>query len=350
VSALNARSLYFTAPETVEIQTEQLGELNADELLVETIASGISSGSELLVYRGEFPGGMAVDSTIDALDGDFEYPLTYGYAAVGEITQCGTAVADEWVGRRVFAFAPHADRFRTTPDAVVPVNDGITAAEATLLPSMETATNLVLDGQPLVGERVVVFGAGMVGLCTTHILSEFPLDQLVVVEPMGMRRELAQSLGADQVIAPDNAGNLFETETTTIGTDRQGKANENGADLVYELSGQPSTLDSAIETVGYDGRIIIGSWYGTKRSPINLGGTFHRERISIDSSQVSTVDPTLRGRWDKPRRFNVAFDQLQALDTDVLLTETVPFAEAADAYRRLNTRAVEAPHVILTYR
>ncbi|MFB6125750.1 MAG: zinc-binding alcohol dehydrogenase [Halolamina sp.] len=341
VGAATARALYFSAPETVEIRTEALGDLGAEELHVETVASGISPGSELLVYRGEFPEEMAVDSTIDALAGGFSYPLQYGYAAVGDVTEVGEAVDETWLGRRVFAFVPHADRFRATPEAVVPVGDDVTPAEATLLPSVETATNLVLDGRPRVGERAVVFGAGPIGLCTTHVLSQFPLDRLVVVEPIPERRDLAARFGADRALAPD------EVESAGPFGDTPGPAD--GADIVYELSGRPATLDAAIEAVGYDGRIVVGSWYGTKRAPIDLGGSFHRERISVESSQVSTVDPSLRGRWDKSRRFDVALDQLRALDTDALLAERVSFSAAADAYRRLDDRTVEAPHVVLTY-
>lgn len=334
---MNVRSLYFDAPETVEVRTDSLSEPGADELLVETVASGISPGSELLVYRGEFPDGMAVDESIDALSGTFEYPLRYGYAAVGEVVDAGGDVAEEWLGRRVFAFVPHADRFTATADAVVPVDDDVTVEEATLLPSVETATNLALDGRPRVGERVVVFGAGLVGLCTTHVLSSFPLDDLVVVEPRATRRELARTLGANRAVDPDE----FDGAVGDDGTP--------GADLVYELSGQPSTLDAAIDAVGYDGRVVVGSWYGSKRAMVDLGGSFHRDRISVESSQVSTIAPELQGRWDRSRRFDVAFDHLRALDTDVLLTETVPFADAADAYRRLDDRDLDAPHVVLTY-
>jgi 2-desacetyl-2-hydroxyethyl bacteriochlorophyllide A dehydrogenase len=335
---MDARVLYFSAPGAVELGTEAVGRPDRGELLVETVASAISPGSELLVYRGEVPPGMEVDATIDALDGEFEYPLRYGYAAVGEVVEVGEAVGEDWLGRRVFAFEPHADRFRTTPDRVVPIREGTTAAEATLLPSVETATNLVLDGRPRVGERVVVFGAGLVGLCTTHVLSGFPLDRLVVVEPMAERRALAERLGADRAVHPEEADSVLAD------------GDPEGADLVYELSGRPSTLDAAVGTVGYDGRVLVGSWYGTKRATVDLGGSFHRDRISIESSQVSTIDPSLRGRWDRRRRFDVAFDHLRSLDAGALRGETVPFVEAPEAYRRLDDGAVDGPHVVLTYR
>jgi len=347
---MESRRVYFTAPGSVEVRTEEFAGPRAGELLVETVASGISPGSELLVYRGECPEGMAVDESIDSLSGTFQYPLRYGYAAVGDVVDVGASVDDEWLGRRVFAFEPHADRFTADPDAVVPVDDGVTAREATLLPSIETATNLALDSRPRVGERVVVFGAGLVGLCTTHVLAAFPLSDLVVVEPIDTRRELALSLGADRAVAPDefDGADFGARDDDAADFDARDESAA-GADLVVELSGRPSTLDAAIDAVGYDGRVVVGSWYGTKRASVDLGGSFHRDRIDIASSQVSTISPDLRGRWSKPRRFDVAFDQLRDLDTTALLTEELPLSEAALAYERLDDRALDAPHVVLTY-
>lgn len=332
---MNARTLYFTEPGAVDLRGESLDPPTGDELLVETRASGISAGSELLVYRGEVPESLAVDETIDALDGAFEYPLAYGYAAVGEVIDTGAESA-AWEDRRVFAFAPHATRFRSTPEAVVPLPDDIGTEAATLLPTVETATNLVLDANPRIGERAVVFGAGPVGLCTTHALAGFPLDEVVVVEPIEARREVARSLGADRTLAPGEAVPFAD-------------ADPEGADLVFELSGCPDTLDDAIAAAGYDSRVVVGSWYGTKRADVDLGGSFHRDRIDIVSSQVSTLAPELRGRWDKSRRFDVAFDRLRRLDTEALATHRLPFDDAAEAYELLDDRPNDALHVILTY-
>jgi 2-desacetyl-2-hydroxyethyl bacteriochlorophyllide A dehydrogenase len=332
---MNARTLYFTEPGVVDLRDESLDPPTGDELLVETHASGISAGSELLVYRGEFPDSLAVDETIDALDGMFEYPISYGYAAVGEVIDAGPESA-AWEGQRVFAFAPHATRFRTTPEDVVPLPDDVGTEAATLLPTVETATNLVLDGRPRIGERAVVFGAGPVGLCTAHALARFPLEELVVVEPIESRREAARAVGTDRTISPEEAPPFADAEPA-------------GADIVFELSGRPETLDDAIAAAGYDSRVVVGSWYGAKRTDVDLGGSFHRDRIDLVSSQVSTLAPELRGRWDKSRRFDVAFDSLQTLDTDLLATHRVPFGDAADAYHLLDTRPNDALHVILTY-
>ncbi len=334
---MNARRLTFVGPREVTLREVTLDPLADTDLRVDTHASAISPGTELLIYNDEVPTGMRIDPTIDALDGEFEYPLAYGYAAVGEVTATGDAIDDDWLGRRVFAFEPHADRFQVAADAVVPLPEPVDTRAATLLPSVETATNLVLDGQPRIGERAVVFGAGPIGLCTIQLLADFPLAELVVVEPLAARRELAATLGADRVVPPADAPTFAD-------------ATPSGADLVYELSGEPATLDAAIEAVGYDGRIVVGSWYGSKRAPVELGGSFHRDRISLVSSQVSTISPALRGRWDTDRRFDVALDQLSALPTDRLLTHELPFTDAAEAYRLLDTNPDETLGVLLTYR
>ncbi|MFC7233852.1 zinc-dependent alcohol dehydrogenase [Halosegnis marinus] len=332
---MEARTLYFAEPGRVERRTRPLAAPDPGEVVVETTASGISAGSELLVYRGEVPDGMAVDATIDVLDGEFAYPLAYGYAAVGEVVAAGDGTS-VGVGRRVFAFHPHADRFRTGEDAVVPLPDGVGTEAATLLPSVETATNIALDAAPKVGERAVVFGAGAVGLCTIAVLADFPLERLVAVEPVAARRERALALGADAAVSPEEFDGFPD-------------ATPAGADLAVELSGRPATLDDAIDAVGFDGRVVVGSWYGTKRSPVALGGCFHRDRISVESSQVSTVAPELRGRWTTDRRLDAALDRVARLDADRLLTHRVPFAEAEDAYRLLDEGADDALQVVLTY-
>jgi 2-desacetyl-2-hydroxyethyl bacteriochlorophyllide A dehydrogenase len=332
---MDARTLYFTEPGAVDVRTEAVAEPSGDELLVETAASGISAGSELLVYRGEFPESLPVDATIDALDGSFEYPLAYGYSAVGEVVDTGPE-SEAWLGRRVFAFEPHTTRFLATPDRVVELPDDVGTDAATLLPTVETATNLVLDGRPRVGERVVVYGAGPIGLATAHVLAGFPLADLVVVEPVAARREAARAVGADRAIPPADAPPFADADPA-------------GADLVFELSGRPETLDDAIAAAGYDSRVVVGSWYGAKRAPVDLGGSFHRDRIDLVSSQVSTLSPELRGRWSKPRRFEVAFDRLRALDATDLVTHDFPLAAASEAYELLDDHPEDALHVTFDY-
>jgi 2-desacetyl-2-hydroxyethyl bacteriochlorophyllide A dehydrogenase len=333
---MNRRSVYFTGPREVELRSTDF-EPADDQVVVETQRSAINAGTELLIYRGEAPTDLPADETIDALDGDLSFPVRYGYAAVGEVVTTGDAVAEAWTGRRVFAFNPHDTRFAVDPDAVIPVPDDCSAEAATILPSVETATSLVLDGRPRVGGRVVVFGAGVIGLATIAILAGFPLDRLVAVDPLADRREHALRLGADEAIRPDAAPAVLDDRDPS------------GADLVYELSGRPQALDDAIAVAGYDSTVVVGSWYGTKRAPVDLGTTFHRDRISIESSQVSTLAPASRGRWSKGRRMDLALDHLRDLDVESLVTHRVPFSEASEAYRLLDDRSDDPLQVLLTY-
>ncbi|MEF8774359.1 MAG: zinc-binding alcohol dehydrogenase, partial [Halobacteriales archaeon] len=200
---MDRRTLYFTDPGSVELRETTVPEPTGNQLLVETRASAVSPGTERLIYRGEAPTELPADETIDALSGDLSFPLSYGYAAAGEVVASGESVDGDWSGTDVFAFVPHQSAFLSTPDDVVALPPDVDVETATLLPTVETATNLVLDGRPRLGERVVVFGAGAVGLATLHLLAAFPLERLVAVEPVPARRELARRFGADAAVSPE---------------------------------------------------------------------------------------------------------------------------------------------------
>lgn len=369
---MDRRTLYFTGPGSVELRETTVSEPAGNQLLVETRASAVSPGTERLIYRGEAPTDLPADETIDALSGDLSFPLSYGYAAVGEVIAAGESVDRGWLGTDVFAFVPHQSAFLASPEEVIAVPSDVDVETATLLPTVETAANLVLDGRPRLGERVVVFGAGAVGLATLQLLAAFPLERLVAVEPVPARRDLARRFGADAAVAPETVrggsvglpaaidadgpadvpgstdGAPTESEPAGTGVARTAPG-PTGADLVYELSGRPATLDDAIAAAGYDARVIVGSWYGDKQAPVGLGGRFHRDRIEVRSSQVSTLDPETRGRWTKDRRLDVAMDHLRRLETDALVTHRLPFAEAPRAYRLLDDDAEETLQMLLTY-
>lgn len=334
---MNRHSLYFTGPSAAAVRSTSV-EMADDEVLVETRVSGISAGTELLIYRGDAPTDLPADETLETLDGDLSFPVRYGYAAVGDVVDAGPAVDDAWVGRTVFGFTPHETRFALPPDQLIVVPESVDPEAMATFPSVETATSLVLDGQPRVGEEVVVFGAGVVGLCTIGVLSSFPLGRLIVVEPIADRRERARDFGADVAVPPGDLDDVLDA-----GPDRD------GADLVYELSGRPATLDDAVDATGYDGRVVVGSWYGNKPATLDLGSTFHRDRISIESSQVSTLAPETRGRWSKDRRADTAVERLRELDAGSLVTHRVPFADAPEAYRLLDDRTEGVLQVLLTY-
>ena len=327
----------FLGQRQVQIVDEMLPPLEPDDVLVATVVSGICAGTELMVYRGDAPIGLSIDETIAALAGDFSYPLSYGYANVGRVVARGPSVGPEWHNRLVFAFQPHATHFVAPVANVVPID--FEPRLAVLLPSMETAVNLVLDGRPLVGERVVVVGQGVVGLLTTALLNRFPLNDLVVVEPLPSRQEWARCFGAREAGGPPDVGGGWLNER--LGDER--------ADLVYELSGNPAALNLAIEATGYAGRVVIGSWYGQASSSLSLGGRFHRSKMSLVASQVSHLAPGLTGRWSKGRRLTTAVAHLRTLQPDRLITHEIAFAEVATAFQLLDERPDEALQVVLRY-
>jgi 2-desacetyl-2-hydroxyethyl bacteriochlorophyllide A dehydrogenase len=332
------RSLAFVGPGSVRIEEDEVPDPAADGLLVATELSAVSPGTELLVYRGDVPSDLAADEGIDALDGDLAYPLRYGYACVGEVVGRGADAPRDWVGETVFGFNPHQSHFTAAPDDLLRVPPAVDVEAAALLANAETAVNFALDGRPRLGERVAVFGQGLVGLLTTDVLSAFPLDQLIAVEPVAGRRRLARRLGADIATAPEGLDHLYDPAQDGA-----------GADLALELSGSPAALGAAVSATGYDGRVLIGSWYGTKGMDLDLGGRFHRSRISMESSQVSTIDPELRGRWDADRRYAAAWDRLAELPVGALPLERRPVERAAAAYDRLAERPGELVGTLFTY-
>lgn len=334
--------LIFTAPRRVELVEESVPQPADDELLVQTICSGISAGTEMLMYRGEFPPDLPADSNIAALGQPLRYPFRYGYAAVGRVVACGSTVSSTWLDQRVFSFQPHQSHFVATPKAVLPVPEPIASESAVLLPNMETAVSFVMDARPAIGEKVLVLGQGVVGLLTTSLLARFPLAQLVSADRFALRRDWSKKLGAARALDPD-AENFSQTLEDALAGQYA------GADLTLELSGNPHALNTAIAATGYSGRILIGSWYGQKRAPLDLGGAFHRSKIRLISSQVSEIAPQWSGRWSKARRLNTAWRHLAQTDLAPLITNRFPFHDAPAAYRLIDTSPERVLQVVLMY-
>ncbi len=338
------KSLWFVEPKRIEVREEPTPKPGAGQVLVRTALSGISSGTEMLIYRGEMPRGMAADESIAALSGNLEYPLKYGYSAVGRVAALGPGVDVSWKDRLVFAFNPHESEFVASTEDVTPLPEGVSPEDAVFLPNMETAVNFVMDGRPVIGEKVVVLGQGVVGLLTTALLAMFPLEKLVTVDRFPPRRSASLELGADAAFDPDEE-NVVERIRAYLGAGDF----YDGADLVYEVSGSPVALDTAIELTGFDGRIVAGSWYGGKRHPIDLGGRFHRGRLKLISSQVTTLSPAFSGRWDKRRRMEIAWQMLRRVRPSRLITHRFPLNRAAEAYRLLDERPQEVLQIVFTY-
>jgi 2-desacetyl-2-hydroxyethyl bacteriochlorophyllide A dehydrogenase len=328
-----AKTLFFTSPKQVEVRKIPLPDLKEDEVLVETVCSAISAGTEMLVYRGEFP---QLQDAHDALSSELKYPLAYGYACVGSVRETGKQVDKSWLGKSVFAFQPHSSSFIFHPSSLIPVPNSLSPENACFLPNMETAVNLVQDGAPILGERVLVLGQGVVGLLTASLLSDFPLENLTVVDSIELRRN---ALGVESQ----------KSKIKTLAPDDLRPSTLDSFDLVYELTGSPSALNTAIEHTAFSGRIVVGSWYGQKRAEINLGGSFHRSRIKLISSQVSTISPELSGRWDKSRRFEVAWQALERIQPQKWITHRFSLDNAAKAYQLLDENPGETIQVVFDY-
>jgi len=210
------------------------------------------------------------------------------------------------------------------------VPEGISAEEAVFLPGVETAASLVMDGAPLLGEDVVVIGQGVVGLLTTSLLNRMPLGSLTALERFPLRRRLSEEMGA-KCLDPSSG-------TTP-----------SGVDLSFELSGNPAALDTALRITGFEGRVVLGSWYGNKPASVNLGEEFHRKRLRIIGSQVSSLAPSLSGRWDKGRRIRLAWDMLRRVQPSRLVSHRIDVSEAEEAYALLDGSSENAVQVLLDY-
>jgi 2-desacetyl-2-hydroxyethyl bacteriochlorophyllide A dehydrogenase len=337
-------AVIFESPYTIVRQEESVNEPAAEEVLIKTKYTAISPGTELLVYRGEFPPRMQVDAKIRALSKPFRYPLKYGYISVGEVAKLGSAVKKARRGQPVFCFHPHESHYVAPLNEVIPIPDDIDPMEALFLPQMETAVNFMMDGRPVIGERAVIFGQGIVGLLTAALLAFFPLDRLVTLDRYANRRRASLDLGAHGSLDPDSAS--LESDLAELLT---ADSSDGQADLVYELTGNPQALNQAVAIAGFGARVVIGSWYGTKPAHLDLGGHFHRNRIQLISSQVSTIAPEFSGRWTKNRRLDTAWDMIRKIRPAQFITHQYPVCRAREAYELLDQNPQKAIQVILTY-
>lgn len=340
---MKRKTLYFTAPRQVELREESLPALGADDVLVETVCSAISAGTEMLVYRGQFP--HLADSH-DDVSSNLTYPIAYGYACVGVIRETGKHADRGLRDRLVFGFRSHTSAFTCHPSDLIVAPASFPAETCSFLPNMETAVNLVQDAAPLLGERALVLGQGVVGLLVAALLREFPLEALVTSDCYELRRKASLEVGANDSFDPA----LLKSGSDSSSADQEHRpAYAQSFDLAFELSGSPSALNDAIALTTFSGRIIVGSWYGEKKAQIDLGGAFHRSRIQLISSQVSTIAPALSGRWDQPRRFGVAWEALKRIQPQKWITHRFPIEEADKAYQLLDENPQETIQVVFNY-
>lgn len=340
-----AQQLWFTQPYQVEVREQELPAPGLEQVLVRSLYSGISAGTEMLAYRGQVPHSLPLDANLPALGAEpFRYPLQYGYACVGRIEQVGSAVDASWIGKTVFSFQPHSSHYLSALAELIPLPDNVDPLSAVFLANMETAVNLLLDASPLLGDRVVVLGQGILGLLVDGILAEFPLAALYALDRLRKRREAGEQAGVMASFDPTDPA-AIEVLRKKLQQDQP----RGGADIVLELTGAPDALNLAVELCAYSGRIVVGSWYGSKTAALKLGERFHRNRIAIVSSQVSTIAPELSGRWDKQRRFSVAWEMIRKCRPEKFISHRFRLSEAAEAYRLLDSGSEDALQLVFDY-
>jgi threonine dehydrogenase-like Zn-dependent dehydrogenase len=273
------------------------------DCLVRTLWSGISRGTERLVFEGRVPQSEYERMRAHLQQGAFPFPVKYGYCAVGEVE----AGPSDLLGRTVFSLHPHQDRFVVPAGRVALVPDAVPARRAVLAANMETALNAHWDAGSGPADRIVVVGGGVLGLLTAFIAAKLPGAEVTLVDLDGSRSGLAEALGCRFALPADCPRD---------------------ADLVFHASASAAGLATAIGAAGFEARIVELSWYGEGNVPAPLGGAFHARRLQLVSSQVGQVAPSRRPRFDYARRTQAALALLADARLDALITEEIPFAEA----------------------
>jgi 2-desacetyl-2-hydroxyethyl bacteriochlorophyllide A dehydrogenase len=323
---MRGRVARFVAPGMVRLAEVDVGDPGPGEVLVKTSFSGISSGTEMLVYRGEIDGGMVADETLGALSVPLDYPIAFGYSCVGEVLRSNDTGIGE--GTQVFAFHPHQDMFRIASTDVVAL-DGEDPRQATLLPLVETALQVTRDAPRT--DTCVVIGLGVLGILTGAILTGEGV-RVIGTDPCDRRRLAASAYDIETVEPYALAAAVAEA---TAGA---------GVELVIDASGDPRTVDPDMRLLAHEGTVLVASWFGNKRSVLSLGREFHRRRLTIRSTQVSTRDADYR----RSRR-EEARGLLSCLPLQHLATHTFPFEEAEVAYRSIARGDPDLIHAALDY-
>jgi NADPH:quinone reductase-like Zn-dependent oxidoreductase len=308
--AVPANAFWTVGPGRGEIRPSVLPPLAAGLVRVAAIVSGISRGSESLVFLGNVPQNQYEAMRCPFQDGEFPFPVKYGYASVGRV-EAGPAAL---VGCRVFCLYPHQDRYDVPADAVLKVPDAVPDARAALAANMETAINALWDAAPLVGDRIAVVGAGVVGSLAAALAARLPGTRVTLVDVNPGRGELAAALGCD-FAAPENA--------------------PRDADLVIHASGDAAGLATALGLAGFEATVIELSWYGATSVAAPLGEAFHSRRLTLRASQVGAVAPARRARCSRRQRLALALELLADPVYDRLLTGESGFAELPAVLARL---------------
>ena len=292
-----------------------------NDVLVRTLYSGISRGTESLVFRGRVPRSQHDAMRAPFQEGAFPAPVKYGYSSVGEVIEADGVARGDLLGRRVFCLYPHQDVYRVPATAVMRLSRRLPPGRAILAANMETAVNAVWDGGTSTGDRVVVIGAGVVGLLIAWLCRQIPGTEVFAVDRNPDRVETAAALGIAFRYEPP--GDI-------------------GADCVFNASGSPAGLRSALRAAGVEGTVVEVSWYGDAPVRLPLGEAFHSRRLLLRSSQVGSIPPGRSPRWNTSRRLALALALLRDPDLDVLISGESDFEELPSVMSQLSTAPGEA--------
>ena len=336
---MKARSLWFSRPREVEFREEDVVPPKGDEILVETLYSGISHGTEMLVYRGDVSGDLELDPSLITMKGSFRFPIKYGYSSVGRVVELGAETSRLCRGDVIFVHHPHQTRYVVPENMAVKLPQDTSPMLGVFVANLESALNCLLDSEVRLGDSVAIFGQGVMGLLIMQLVRKCGADKVFTVDRIEKRRVVSRKLGADFTFDPDNNPAQAIRELT----------DGMGADVVIEASGSPDALDTAIKSAAFQGLVVVLSWYGTKPVTLHLGEEFHRDRIMIKSSQVSHLNSALTPRWSIKRRMDVVLKLLPQLNLGELISDVFPFEEAQSAYEKIDKTPEEVLQVVLDY-
>ncbi len=321
---LDAHAFWLRSPGCGEIRTAALEHPGPGDVLVRTVCSGVSRGTETLLFRGAVPPAQYAEMRAPFQEGDLPGPVKYGYLNVGAVEEG----PPELRGRLVFCLYPHQTAYVVPASAVTLVPEAVPAARAVLAGTVETAVNALWDAAPLLGDRIAVVGAGMVGCCAARLLSGFPATHVTLVDVDESRREVAAALGVDFALPGDAPC---------------------GCDLVIHASATSAGLQRSLELLVPEGTVIDLSWYGDAEVRLSLGGAFHSGRLGIRASQVGTVSPARAGRRTTAERLALALELLRDPAFDALLSGSSPFRELPDVMAGLAAGRLPALCHTITY-
>ncbi|MFF4159210.1 zinc-binding alcohol dehydrogenase [Streptomyces sp. NPDC001678] len=319
-----ARAFWIRAPGHGEIRPVPVPQAGAGEVLVRALYSGVSRGTETLVFRGGVPEGQREAMRAPFQEGDFPGPVKYGYLSVG----CVEEGPPDLLGRTVFCLHPHQTRYVVPAGAVTVVPDAVPPRRAVLAGTVETAVNALWDAAPLVGDRISVVGAGMVGCCVAALLARFPGVRVELVDTDPSRAAVARALGVGFATPEEAAA---------------------GRDLVVHASATEAGLVRSLELLAPEGEVIELSWYGDRRVGLQLGGFFHSRRLVVRSSQVGAVSPARRARRTHADRLALALDLLSDPVFDALITGECAFEELPGVMPLLAGGELPALCQLITY-